>query len=379
MGDNMLFTLIKKNIFIRLSKTMIILLSIAVGASIIFSFASIYFDINTKMTKELRAFGSNFFIAEANPANQEGMKLKDYEKALSLIDSKSLAGATAMKYGMVRLDLGNAVLVGLNLTQARKINPFWEIEGSWINVDFDEKNCMIGKNLAKTMELEIGSKVNIINATTGFKKKLIVKGIIESGDAADNQMFVNLSLADKVLGNSGIVNYAMLSLVNSTDAILNTAIKINEEIPTLNAKPIRKVSHSEGIILNKIKGLMAIIAIMILLITTLCVNTTLIASITERSKEIGLQKALGASNKKIIQQFLIENVCISIIGIALGMILGYILAQLMGKAVFDSAIDLRVQVFPITFIISMIASLLATWLPIKKALDIIPAQVLRGE
>ncbi len=379
MGGSMLFTLIRKNIFIRLNKTMIILLSIAVGSAIIFSFASIYFDINTKMTKELRAFGSNFFIGEINPANQEGIKLKEYEKALTLISPKTLIGATPMKFGMVRLDLGNAVLAGINFAQAKKINPFWQVDGSWVSVEFDEKNCMVGKNLAKTMELELGSKVSVINSKNGFKRKLTVKGIIESGEAADNQIFVNLSLADKALGDKGIINYAMLSIADTADNISKLAKKINKEVPTLNAKPIRKVSHSEGIILNKIKGLMAMIAIMILLITTLCVNTTLIASITERSKEIGLQKALGASNKKIIQQFLIENIWVSIMGIILGMILGYILAQMMGKAVFASSIDLRAQVFPITFIISMLASLLATWLPIKKALGIIPAQVLRGE
>lgn len=377
--NNMFFTLIRKNVFIRFSKTMIMLLSISVGAAIIFAFSSMYLDINTKMTKELRAFGANFFIGEIDSSKQKGVSLSDYKKALSLIKPSYLVAASPLKYGMVRLDLGNAVLTGIDFTQAKAINPFWQVEGNWINVNFDEKNCMVGKSLAKSMELKLGSIITLRNENTDYKTKLIVRGIIESGEAADNQIFVNLSLADKALGNAGVFNYAMLSLASDTINISKISETINKQIDTLNAKPIRKVSHSEGIILDKIKGLMAMIAFMILVITTLCVNTTLIASITERSREIGLQKALGASNEKIIKQFLVENIFVSTMGIILGMFLGYILAQIMGKAIFGSVIDLRMQVFPITFVISMLASLLATWLPIKKALSILPAQVLRGE
>ncbi len=373
----MIWRLILKNIFIRANKTLIVLLSIVVGASIIFSFSAIYFDISTKMSKELRTFGANFFIAPKN-IQEKFITIQDYEKALTFIDKSKLTASSPEIFGLVRLDLGNAIMAGIDFIEAKKLNPFWQVEGKWIEMAFDERNCMIGKVLAKNMELKLGDMVNIKNTNTGFKTSLKIRGIIETGKAGDSQVFVNLPLAQKILNQKNI-NYAKLSLSYSQDDIEQLSQKIKKQIPTLDAKPIRKISQSEGQILNKIKTLMALVAILILSITTICVNTTLIASIRERGKEIALQKTLGASDKMIIKQFLGENTIVCLIGVMIGSFAGYLLAQLMAKAVFDSYVDIRFWVIPITLIISYIATMVASYFPIKNALKILPAILLRGE
>ncbi|MBS9782567.1 MAG: FtsX-like permease family protein [Arcobacter sp.] len=375
----MFFRIILKGLIVKLNKTLIIFFSIALGASIITAFSSIYFDINTKMSKELRTFGANFFVGSINPQKYNYIAYGKYTKILDKINKDELVGATGYLYGAVRLDLGNAILAGINFQEAKKMYPFWQVEGSWINVDFDDKNCMVGKSLAKQMELKVGSFVSVKNTKTGYIKRLRVKGIIESGQAEDGQIFVNLPLSWKILDVKDKINYAMLSLHKNSLQMDILADKLNKEFKNLSAKPIRKVSHSEGKILNKIKGLMAIIAVMILIITTLCVNATLIATVRERASEIGLEKALGATNLDIIKQFLTQISLVAILGIIIGIIGGFVLAQIMGEAIFGSGIDMRVQVLPLTVIISYVASVIAALLPMKKLLSILPAQVLRGE
>lgn len=351
----------------------------ALGASIVTSFLAIYLDINSKMSKELRTFGANFFIGSKTPQKSDFLKQDVLQKIMKDLDPKTLVGGSGLIYGIVRLDLGNAILSGIDFKQARAINPFWQVEGSWINVAFDDVNCMVGKSLAKNMELKIGSMVTVRNTKTGFSKKLKVKGIIETGLAEDNQIFTNLDLAQKILDYNGLINYATLSLKLDPTSIEDLARKINAKFPSVDAKPIRKVSFSEGKILNKIKGLMAMIAAMILIITTICVNATLIATVRQRAKEIGLQKAIGASNAAIIKQFLSEVCIVSVLGIIFGVFGGYILAQVMGKAIFDATIDMRSMVIPITFLISFLASIIAALMPMRSLLNIFPAQVLRGE
>lgn len=375
----MFLRIVFKSIIINFHKTLIILFSVALGAAIVSAFASIYFDINTKMSKELRTFGSNFFIGSANPDKTSSIKINVYQKALNLIQKDKILAQTGLIYGIVRLDLANAILSGINFSEAKKINPFWQIEGSWISVDFDDKNCMVGVNLAKNMELKVGSFVTITNHNNGFSQKFKVKGIIESGQNEDNQIFVNLALAQKILGVKEQINFATLSLKLNSDEMEQAANLINQNFPELNAKPIRKVSFSEGKILLKIKGLMAMIASMILIITTLCVSSTLVSQTQERNKEVGLQKALGANNKVILKQYLSEISIIAIFGIIIGLLTGFLLAQIMGNAIFGSNIQIRAQVVPLTFTISFLASLVAAFLPIKKLLRILPAQVLRGE
>ncbi len=373
----MIWQLITKNIFVRFNKTLIILLSIVVGASIIFAFSAIYFDINAKMSKELRTYGANFFIGPKE-VREKLVDLEDYKKALSFIQKDKIVAQSPQIFGLVRLDLGNAILSGIDFLEAKKLNPFWQIDGQWVNMAFDDRNCMIGKTLAKTMELKLGDSVNIINEKTGFKQQLKVRGIIETGGSGDSQIFVNLPLAQKILDKKN-VNYATLSLSFDMDKINTLAKKINQNIPSLDAKPIRKISQSEGKILNKIKALMALVAVMILTITTLCVNTTLIAAVRERGKEIALQKALGATDSSIVKQFLGENSLVCIAGVMIGCFVGYGLAQFMAKTVFNSYVDIRFWVIPITLSVSYIATMIASYFPIKKALSILPAVLLRGE
>ncbi len=373
----MIWRLITKNIFVRFNKTLIILLSIVVGASIIFAFSAIYFDISAKMSKELRTYGANFFIGPKD-VKEKFISMNEYTKALTFIKKDRLVASSPEIFGLVRLDLGNAIMAGIDFLEAKKLNPFWQVDGQWVNMAFDERNCMIGKTLAKNMELKIGDSVNITNKQTEFQIKLNIRGIVETGGAGDSQIFVNLPLAQKILNNPH-VNYATLSLSYNEREIDALSKKINKNILSIDAKPIRKISQSEGKILDKIKALMALVAVMILSITTLCVNTTLIAAVRERGKEIALQKALGANDSSIVKQFLGENTLVCFAGVIIGSIVGYILAQFMAKTVFNSYVDIRFWVIPITFFISYIATMVASYFPIKKALSILPAVLLRGE
>jgi putative ABC transport system permease protein len=238
---------------------------------------------------------------------------------------------------------------------------------------------MIGKSLARNMELKVGDGVNVIRSESGFQKRLTVKGIAETGQAEDQQIFVNLALAGRILGVTGKVNHAMLSIATEGNDINVLAAEVQKRFPGVDAKPIRKVSYSDGRILEKIKGLMAIVAVIILTVTTLCVMTTLIAIVSERTREIGLMKAIGADDRDIARQFLAETLVIGVAGVAAGLVAGFILAQLLGQAVFGSYISFRMMVIPLTLIPSVLTSLLAAALPVRMAVRVVPAQVLKED
>lgn len=368
-----------KSLKIRKNRVSITFFSIMIGAAVITALASVYFDISSKMSRELRAYGANFFLGPQASSGSRTVKGRTVEEALRMVPADRLVGATPYVYGVVRLDLGNAVLAGVDFPGLRRLSPYWQVEGKWISVDFDEDSCMIGRNLAKNMELKVGDAVNVIRGETGFQKSLTVKGIAETGQAEDEQVFVNLSLAQKILGLEGEVNHAMLSIVTEGTDIDALAAGMQKNFPGMDARPIRKVSYSDGRILEKIKGLMAIIALVILTVTTLCVMSTLIAIVSERTREIGLMKAIGADDREIVLQFLAEILFIGLAGVAAGLVVGFLLAQLLGHAVFGSYIAFRMIVLPVTLLPSITASLMAAALPVRMAVKVAPAQVLKED
>jgi putative ABC transport system permease protein len=376
---NMFLLILFKSLKIRKNRVAITFFSIMIGAAIITALASVYFDISAKMSRELRAYGANFFIGPQAASGKRTVDGKTIEGAIRMVPADKLIGASPYLYGVVRLDLGNAVLVGVDFSGLHKLTPYWQVEGRWITVDFDESSCLLGKNLAKTMELKVGNAVNVIKGETGFQQRLTVKGIVETGEAEDEQIFVNLNLAGRILGESGRVNHAMLSIVTEGTDIDALAAAMQQQFPEVAAKPLRKVSYSDGKILEKIKGLMAIVAVIILTVTTLCVMTTLIAVVSERTREIGLMKAIGADDRDIARQFLAETLIIGVAGVAAGLAAGFVLAQLLGQAVFGSYISLRMIVIPMTLIPSILAALLAAAMPVRMAVRVVPAQVLKED
>ncbi len=378
MMKTMFTSLVIRSLTVRKSRVAISVFSITIGAIIVTSLSLLYFDISKKMHKELRTYGANFIIAPASDTNKREISESVYQKARKMIPEEAVYAASPYLYGVVHLDQGDVIMVGVDFTGLRKLSSYWQVEGSWISVDFDDKNCMVGKTLAETMELKIGSKINIMNQANHRSAKVKVKGIVESGQDADNQIIVSMDLARELSGGGNNISNAMLSLYADKVDVEQLGRKIEAAIPEVDARPIRKISQSEGKVVDKIKGLIAMIIFLILSTTTLCVMTTMMAVVTERTKEIGLLKAIGAGNGTIQRLFQVEAFVMGAIGVIIGLILGFFLAQFLGKMVFHSAISFRLVVIPITITVSLFSALIASVLPVRQAVRIDPAQVLRG-
>ncbi len=101
--------------------------------------------------------------------------------------------------------------------------------------------------------------------------------------------------------------------------------------------------------------------------------------VVERAPEIGLQKALGATHKAIVRQFLSETVLLCVAGVVRGLVFGFAFSQLLGQAVFNSWVTFRPLVAPVTIGLSLAAAVIAAVVPIRRAIAVVPARVLKGE
>ena len=375
--QSMFWRLIFRALRLRLQRVFIIFTALTVGASIVTAMAAVYFDINTKMSQELRTFGANFYIGSADGGM---MNQAELNAILQKSPDGFIAAASPYLYGVARSDLEKIVLMGVNFDAMRILAPYWQITGSEINVNFDDRNAMIGKTLAERLHVKVGDSLQL-SKNAVEKHSFNIKGIVEAGDATDNMLIVNVEFAQNWLNKEGVVNNALLNVQNEqgTNTVDQFAEKIMQQYPDLTARPIRKVSASEGQILEKIKGLMGLISLVILVLATLCVNTTLIAIVGERSKEFALQKSLGAKKFDIIRQISTEILIIAFCAIIIGLGLGYLLAQVLGITVFKSYIDMRLPVLPITVVLSLLVAFVAVIIPTRRALSINIANVLKGE
>lgn len=371
---DMLWLLVWRALRLRLQRVSVVFAALTVGAMIVTALSAVWFDINSKMSEELRTFGANFYIG---PAHGSGMPQPELQAILDNAPAGLIHGASPWLYGMARTELEKVVIVGVWFESMQKLAPYWQVTGNWIGVSFDDRNAMIGVKLAERLNVRPGDSITLVDHQA--RKKLLIKGVVEAGDATDNMLIVSLDVAQSWLHQPGKISHALLSVSNDVGQVESYAQGLQQQYPDLEIRPVRKVSASEGQVLDKIKGLMGLVSIVILALSSLCVNTTLMAIVGERSREFALQKALGSSNGDIMRQILLETGIIALAAVVCGWVLGYLLAQLLGMTVFNATISLRLPVLPITLVLSLLVAVLAAIVPVRRAVSVEPAKVLKGE
>jgi putative ABC transport system permease protein len=138
------------------------------------------------------------------------------------------------------------------------------------------------------------------------------------------------------------------------------------------------VAESEGAILEKTQLLMLLITILSLAGAALGISNLVTAGVMERSREIGLLKALGAGNAPVSWLILTEILITGVIGGVIGYFAGLGFAQIIGQTVFGAAINIKPMVVPLVAILVFLVTLAGSVPSIRLLLSLRPAEVLHG-
>jgi len=410
----MFIRLLSKSISKRKGRIIIAIAAVIMGVMIPAAMFTVSFNINGQIGQEFRKFGANLLIVPksdtidvgigdislSSVTNQQFINETDIYKIKSINWSRNVQGYAPFLYQVITAEAKGqeqqVVLTGtwfdknttlddgtIFPTGVKRINSWWwEVVGDWIQdieiINFTETDCMIGKSVADKMDLQLGD-VFSIDFQEETSLSLQVKGIITTGGTEDNHIFVPLKVAQYLTQRNNTVHTVQVSALCIDCPVETIATEIEAKISNIEAKTILQMTNTEMSVLNTIETMMIVVSFIALLATLLGVSTTMTTSVLERKTEIGLMMSIGAENMKIISLFLAESLLVGFIGGGLGYIVGIIGAQFVSIIVFDSLSSPQIIVLPIIIGISSIVSLLASIIPIKRALNIEPVIVLRGD
>ncbi|KJR46244.1 Fe2+ ABC transporter, permease protein 1 [Desulfosporosinus sp. I2] len=124
----------------------------------------------------------------------------------------------------------------------------------------------------------------------------------------------DLATTQTFLGTAGKVSRVDLSVLSTKTSVENKGAELEKKVPGSRAKVIQQVAHAEERLLEKIQALMFFITIGVLIVSLLSIAGTMTTAVIQRRKEIGIVKAIGASNKEIAKLFLTEATVFGVIG-----------------------------------------------------------------
>lgn len=358
------------------------LLALTSGGAVVSALLNLNVDINRKLAQEFRLIGANLVIsAQPNALASGNSAALIGDSVLQYVKNVQPAGALASPYLYViahAASIGNrdVVVAGTWLDQIAKMSPWWKISGNPSLQRDDLARCLIGRNVSSALHISSGS--NLALAYEGRTANLTVAGVVDAGGSEDNQIFVNLPVAQKLATAEGKIQLIELSVSRSPDEIRAAQSRLQSALPNLAVKPIPQITEAEGRLLRRIRFLTISTGLLILALTALCLLATMAALALERRRDVGLMKALGGSMQQVLRIFLAEVGILGITGGILGYVIGILLSIWMGHRVFGVGITPRWEVFPATVALMLIVSL-AGALPLRFLGNVRPAVILRGE
>ncbi|MBI5641243.1 MAG: ABC transporter permease [Nitrospirae bacterium] len=412
----MLLNIIKRS-FANQKKAMLLMIaSVAVGTAMAASLITISLEISGKVSKELRSFGANILIEPrleglADISGQKRyLRQEDIVKSKTIfwrhnilgispfLDTESEISVSGVKE-TVRL-VGAWYEKGLPLPGEAKefpagiktVSPWWYIEGQWPD---QADKVVAGTSLAARLGIKKGDSLMIDG------KGFVVSGILETGGNEDNELYMDLGHLQEFKNLSGRVSRVYVSALTTpmdkfaykdpktmsrpeyekwycTGYVTSIAKQLEEVFYGSRTKPIWQVAETEGKVLERLRLLIYFLCGIALAASALGVSTTMIMSLLRRIDEIGLMKATGADSSKIITIFVSEGFVIGTIGGLLGYALAIAAAQYIGMKVFNSAVEHKALLLPVAIGSALVISIAGTILPIRRALRIKPAVVLKG-
>lgn len=207
--------------------------------------------------------------------------------------------------------------------------------GKNISGSADTNDALISSSMASKNNLSVGSTFTAYNTT------LTVAGIFTTGSSnnrgAENTVILALSTLQRLSGQNGVVTSAVAT-VDSLDNLSTTASAVSNTLGS-SADVTSAQQEADNTVkpLNSVKTVSTFSLIGAVVAGAIIILLVIIMIVRERKREIGVVKAIGGSNLRIVAEFMIESLTLAILGAVVGLLIGVIGGQPVTKALVDSS------------------------------------------
>lgn len=369
-------------------RSVLTMLGIIIGITAVIALVSLMSGMTREVTNAFEEIGiESITVSITDRASTKELPVEEVEK-LAEEHSDVIAGWSPTVSMPAIIKNGNDSLTtqatGVNeyYLGLKELNIIYGRELTYIDVERRQKVCVIGTYIAQ--EVFGGDALGQTLQISGTPYQVV--GIIEEQDdstetSTDNCIYVPYTLAAYTTRTSKINSYVIYATNQETVEAAKQLIEAlceknigDDDYYTITA--MKTIADSLTDILDKMEMMLIAIAAISLVVAGIGIMNIMLVSVTERTREIGIRKSLGAKQKDILSQFVIEAGMLSCIGGVIGIIIGSLLAVGAGKLLGMTVLP-TVNSIIVSFTVSAAIGVFFGFMPARKAAALNPIDALR--
>ena len=369
----------------RRGRTVLLLAVLAMASSLATALGVVSFSMEKRVAEEVRKYGANLVIIPetarmnvgsgglnfgeiSEPAYLEQRRVEEVLAKSGLKADKSfhLRGALHFRKSDIMAE-------GVDFAEIRRLFPWWQIKGNWPA----SGEVVVGSDIAGRYGLKAGETMEL--AGLDRTVQLRISGIISTGGEEDGLLFLALPELQQLLGLDGRLTMVRLLVTAEGESLGKKAAALQTLFPGAKVSEVRQIARTSEGLLAKVKLLMILVTAVVLISAGSSVTGTMSTTVLERSKEIGLMKAMGGTRWEVLMIFSAEAASLGFLGGVAGYLLGSAIAQFITKTVFSASSEFIPWFIGVSVGVSLFLALLGSLGPMFSVFKLDPVRSLRGE
>lgn len=371
----------------RRAKMIFLVIGLFVGIAAIVMLMAITESMNRNIEAQLDRFGANIVMtprSEHLALSYGGIVVAGVSAPLTEIAESRLADIHTIKnhsnigivapkvLGSTRIGGRVVLLVGVDLPAELNLKTWWSFKGSYPQ---HPQELIAGAGAARVLGLQPGTTLPLANGQ--FTVSAVLK---PTGGSEDNTIMGDLHAVQAILGKPGKISLVEIAAFCGGCPISEMVLQIAEKFPDTRVTALQQTVMSKMQSMEIFKSFGYGIAALVIVIGALLIFVSMMGSVNERTREIGIFRAIGFRRGHVMQIFLLEAAVMGLIGGTLGVAGGNLLAWglLPWISANGSFAGINAATGALAVVLAVALSLSAALYPARKASRMDPSEALRA-
>lgn len=380
-------TIALNNLRRRKSRLAFLVAGLLIGVATVVTLISLSSTLTEDVQNKMENYGANILITPHSDdlslsyggislggvsLDQQEILQADLVKIDSIPNNRNIAAVAPKILGAMDVNGQRVMLMGVLPEMEFKLKKWWTVNGRPLE---DTHDLVAGSVVAKRLGLKMGDQVEIGGET------FTLTGILSKTGSQDDQILIaSLSTLQRLLGKEGTVSLVEVAALCADCPVEDMVNQISTALPGADVNAIQQVVKTRMHALNQFRNFSMAVAAVVLLVGALVVFVTMMGSVTERTREIGIFRALGFRRAHVMKLILFESTVVSIVAGILGFVVGMGVTYLVLPLMTENEVSLHWD--PIlggsAVLLALMVGLSASFYPALKASRLDPTEALRA-